>query len=70
MTGDVGAFVSEYMAYHVAWYREYINAKFPNDPSKQCANSGHTHVGILISRADAEAAVDTQLKELFKVLPK
>lgn len=68
-TGNVGAFVSEYMAYHVAWYRDYINAKFPNDPAKQCKIAGHTHVGIQVATGDGVTAVDIQLKELFKKLP-
>ncbi|MEX2139795.1 MAG: hypothetical protein WD894_11075 [Pirellulales bacterium] len=67
-SGNVGAFVSEYMAYHVAWYRDYINAKWPNDPTKQCQRAGHTHVGVQVTVANAEAAVDVQLNELFQVL--
>lgn len=68
-TGDVGAFVSEYMAYHVGWYRDYVNATFPNDDSKKCLFAGHTHVGVQVSAANGETAVDLQLDELFKVLP-
>ena len=56
------------MAYHVAWYNSYINAKYPDDPSKQCERAGHTHVGIKVAVADAEMAVAIQLDELIKVL--
>lgn len=69
-TGDVGAFVSEYMAYHVAWYRDYsMQVKYPNDPTKQCLRAGHTHVGAKLAIPDAEAAVEIQLEQLFRVLP-
>ncbi|MCL4199564.1 MAG: hypothetical protein KJZ69_18875 [Phycisphaerales bacterium] len=68
-TGNVGSFVSEYMAYHVAWFRDYINAQFPNDPSKQCLFAGHTHVGIPVSSAVAEEAGEIQLDELIEDLP-
>lgn len=62
-SGDVGSFVSEYMAYHVAWYRDQSS-----DPDK-CLFAGHVHVGVLVDAADGEAAVELQLAELFKVLP-
>lgn len=68
-SGNVGSFVSEYMAYHVAWYRDYINAKHPDDPSKQCRRAGHTHVGVQVAVDHAETAVDIQLDKLFEVLP-
>lgn len=68
--GNAGAYVSEYMAYHVAWYRYYtMNVAFQNDPSKQCKRAGHTHVGINVSVADAARAVEIQLGELIDVLP-
>lgn len=67
-TGIVGNFVSEFMAYHVTWYRDYINEKFPDDPVNQCQRAGHVHVGVQVAVADAEKAIDIQLAELFKVL--
>ncbi len=71
--GGAGNFVSDFMAYHVAWYREWWTAT-NTDPSKTCLFSGHTHVGIFVEAADpdndGETAVDIQLAELFKVLPK
>ncbi len=69
-SADVGAYVSEYMAYHVAWYRDYINAKHPTEPQLQCIKAGHTHVGVFVPVADAEAAVETQLGVLIANLPK
>lgn len=68
-SGDVGSFVSEFMAYHVGWYRDYSQTAFATDPAKQCKFAGHTHVGVNVTVADAEIAVETQLEELFKVLP-
>ena len=65
---EVGAFVSEYMAYHVVWYQAHINAEHPTDPSKQCKAAGHTHVGIEVDVSDAETAVDIQLEKLFEFL--
>jgi hypothetical protein len=69
-SGDVAAFVSEYMAYHVAWYRDYSQDRYKTEPTKQCLRAGHTHVGIRVAVADAEKAVEIQLDELIKVLPK
>ena len=63
-----GNFVSNFLAYHVAWYREWWNAQEESEDLK-CLFSGHTHVGGQISVADAERAVEIQLNELFKVLP-
>jgi hypothetical protein len=66
-TGDVGAFVSEYMAYHGPWYRDYSQANFRC--GQKTLKAGHVHVGIQVAPGDGETAVDLQLKELFKVLP-
>ena len=63
-----GNFVSNLLAYHVAWYREWWGTA-NNDPSLACLRSGHTHVGGQITVGDAAQALDVQLTELFKVLP-
>src|SRR4029077_594474 len=42
-TGDVGSFLSEYMAYHVAWYRDHTA---DHAADRRCLFAGHTHVGI------------------------
>jgi hypothetical protein len=68
-TGDVGAFVSEYIAYHVAWYRDWVNAAFPGDPGRRCLMAGHTHVGTEVEVADGELAVELQLARLLAALP-
>lgn len=69
-TNDAGSYVSEYMAYHVAWYRDYVNAQNPNDATKQCQKSGHTHVGIKTAVVDATQAVTIQLDALIASLAK
>ncbi|MCI0360192.1 MAG: PKD domain-containing protein [Planctomycetaceae bacterium] len=65
-SGNVGSFLCEYMAYHVAWYREWVNADAPDD--KKCLYSGFTHVGSMVTKDDAKAAVIIQLDELIKKL--
>ena len=65
-TGDVGSFVSEYMAYHVAWYRDHT-ADHAND--RRCLLAGHTHVGIDVDPGDGAKAVALQLDELINALP-
>jgi len=63
-----GDFVSNFLAYHVVWYREWWASQHP--PADQaCLFSGHTHVGGQISVADAERAVQIQLEELYRDLP-
>jgi len=66
LTGP-GTFVSNFMAYHVVWYREWWNGTTKGQDAP-CRYSGHTHVGILIDPADAAAAVEIQLQELLKKL--
>ena len=66
-SGNVGQFVSEFMAYHVAWYREYSQANLR--PDEQCLYAGHTHVGVQVTAQDGEQAVEIQLNELLSVLP-
>jgi hypothetical protein len=65
-TGDVGSFVSEYMAYHVAWYRDHT---MDLAAGRQCLVAGHTHVGIDVDARDGAKAVALQLDELIDVLP-
>jgi hypothetical protein len=65
-TGDVGGYLSEYMAYHVAWYRDHT-ADEP--PDRRCLFAGHTHVGIDVDPADGARAVGLQLDQLIEVLP-
>jgi hypothetical protein len=65
-TGDVGSFVSEYMAYHVAWYRDHT-ADLPDD--RRCLFAGHTHVGVDVDAGDGARAVALQLDVLIDVLP-
>ena len=61
-TAGPGTFVSNFLAYHVVWYREAYTG------DQNCLLSGHTHVGGAISVADAANAVKAQLKELYKAL--
>jgi hypothetical protein len=63
-----GTFVSEYMSYHVNWYRDYTQQEFANDPDKQCWYAGHTHVGIFVHRLIAERAVEIQLDHIVQVM--
>jgi hypothetical protein len=65
-TADVGSFVSEYMAYHVAWYRDHT---MDLAPDRRCLVAGHTHVGIDVDAGDGATAVALQLDELIGVLP-
>ncbi len=69
LSGDVGEFVSEYMAYHGPWYRDWSNANF-GDPCLKCLIAGHTHVGVQVTAAQGEAAVEIALDEVIKQLPK
>ena len=64
--GDVGSFVSEYMAYHVAWYRDHTMDRAAD---RRCLVAGHTHVGIDVDPADGARAVSLQLDALIDVLP-
>ena len=64
-----GRFVSNFLAYHVAWYRLWWNALSSTPENEKCLRSGHTHVGGQITVDDAERAVQLQLNELYKVLP-
>lgn len=63
-----GDFVSNFLAYHVVWYREWWATQNPK-PAETCLLSGHTHVGGQIIVPDAERAVEIQLEELFRDLP-
>lgn len=66
-TNDVGSYVSEYMAYHVSWYRVYSQANL--GANEQCLKAGHVHVGIQVPVPDAEQAVEVQMEKLIDVLP-
>lgn len=66
-TGGSGNFVSNFMAYHVVWYREWWTG-VNDDQDLACLVSGHTHVGMFVAAKDATVAVDIQLRELFMVL--
>jgi len=59
-SGDGGAFLSEFMAYHGVWYQALHSD--PLDPT-WCVAGGHVHVGGLVSWATAEAAVKVTLRE-------
>ena len=64
-SGDGGAFLSEYMAYHGVWYQALHSN--PLDPS-WCVAGGHVHVGGLVSWAVAETAVQVTLREEIEYL--
>jgi hypothetical protein len=59
--GTAGGYVSEFMAYHVAWYRD-------RNPLS-CLFAGHTHVAQGTSAATGETAVRSQLDILVDSLP-
>src|SRR5262249_608776 len=56
-TGDVGSFVSEFMAYHVAWYRDHTA---DDALDRRCLFAGHTHVGLDVGPDDGAHAVELQ----------
>jgi hypothetical protein len=62
-----GDFVSNYMAYLVAWYQDWWSNSNV-DPTKRCRCAGHTHVGIQVSVPNAAAAVAVQLGVLIEFL--
>ena len=64
-TGDVGSFLSEYLAYHVAWYRDHTA---DHAADRRCLLAGHTHVGIDVDPGDGARAVALQLDEVIHVL--
>jgi hypothetical protein len=66
--GQLGSFVSGFMAYHVAWYREWSQRNLGRDA---CSKAGHTHIGIKLQDtvADAETAVEIQLGKVADELP-
>lgn len=61
-TGDAGAFLCEYVAYHASWYHD-LHAS-PSDPSWNVAG-GHIHVGGQVSVEDAMLATEITLRELI-----
>lgn len=68
-TSGPGEFVSNFMAYHVAWWRDYSKATFANDDSAKCLFAGHTHVGILVTSHDGSTAVGLQIDTMVPNLP-
>jgi hypothetical protein len=58
---SAGDYVSEFIAYHVAWYRD-LNLL-------SCPFAGHTHVAQGISAATGEMALRSQLDALVDALP-
>jgi hypothetical protein len=60
----VGNYVSGFMAYHVAWYRETHST-----PPNNCLFAGHTHVAEGVTPEQGAAAVITQLDVLVDNLP-
>jgi hypothetical protein len=62
-----GNFVSNYMAYLVAWYQDWWS-DHNVDSTKRCRCAGHTHVGNQVSVPDAAAAVAVQLGVLIEFL--
>ncbi len=59
--GSAGRYVSEFIGYHVAWYRSL-------NPSS-CVFAGHTHVAEGTSAAIGETAVRSQLDVILDALP-
>lgn len=73
MTDDPdNRFVSSYMAYHVAWYRDYSTFPGSSWGGPICKAAGHTHVGIDLFNdiPTAKRAVLIQLKQLIIWLDK
>jgi hypothetical protein len=62
-----GNFVSNYMAYLVAWYQDWWS-DHNVDSTKRCRCAGHTHVGNQASVPNAAAAVAVQLGVLIEYL--
>lgn len=60
LPNTAGDYVSEFMAYHVAWYRGIYES---------CLLAGHTHVAEGITAATGELAVRSQLDALLDALP-
>jgi hypothetical protein len=58
-SGDGGAFLSEYIAYHGVWYQALHSD--PLDPS-WCVAGGHVHVGGLLAVPAVEEAVKVTLR--------
>ncbi len=66
-----GDFVSNFMAYHVAWWKAYSNSSDANfaDDAK-CKAAGHTHVGGKVTVANGKIAVEAQLDAMVNWLDK
>jgi hypothetical protein len=64
-SGDGGAFLSEFIAYHGVWYQA-LHAD-PLSPD-WCIAGGHVHVGGLLPWRTAEEAAKVSLRELIEYL--
>jgi hypothetical protein len=60
-----GTFVCNFMAYLVAWWKEY-SANLPDN--EKCKAAGFTHVGGQVTPGDGEKAVDAQIGALVEWL--
>ncbi len=58
VSGDGGAFLSEFSAYHGVWYQ---NEHADPQAADWCVTAGHVHVGGQIDWATAQAALETTL---------
>jgi hypothetical protein len=61
---DLGSYLCEFMAYHIAWYKEEACA-----PGFECDHVGFVHVGCGVSSEDGARAVAHQLDVLIGDLP-
>jgi len=63
--GGPGTFVCNFMAYLVAWWKEY-SSNLPNN--QKCKAAGFTHVGGQVTVPHAKTAVEAQLDALVEWL--
>ncbi len=61
-SGDGGGYLSEFAAYHGAWYQDLH--KDPSDPA-WCIAGGHVHVGGQIDWATAQLAAEETVRTLI-----
>jgi pyrrolidone-carboxylate peptidase len=61
-SGHIGAFLSEFVAYHGVWYQDIH--KWPGDPA-WCVAAGHIHVGTNVTWPVARQAAEVSLRELI-----
>ena len=66
-----GEFVCNFMAYHVAWWKEYSNsAESQLGDEEKCKAAGFTHVGGQVTVENGKKAVEAQLDALVECLDK